>query len=132
MKPIYHFNKPIVFGSVVRFVKYKNELRYWEIVITPTTIAKPGAELPAISITIMDGFGRRVAGLIVSEYELDGNKHYMLKLDDYEIGASLIYEFEYYIVIPNVDVPYAVPIWLADFVNRLMYYKYIALKQHSG
>jgi hypothetical protein len=126
MKPIYHFNKPIVFGNVVRFVKYKNELRYWEIVITPTTIAKPDAELPATSIVIMDGFGRRVAGLIVSEYSISDDKHYVFKLDDCEIGASSIYEFEYYIVTPNVDVPYAEPIWLGDFVNRLMYYKSLA------
>jgi hypothetical protein len=113
-------------------VKYRNDLRYWEILISPTTIAKQDAELPATSIVVVDGLGRRVAGLIVSEYSLSDDKHYILQLNDNEIGASSIYEFEYYIVIPNADVPYAVPIWLGDFVNKLMYYKSMAPKQHSG
>ena len=127
-KPIYEFNKPIVFEKAVRFVKYRGDLRFWKIVITPITIVKDNTELPATSIIVGNGFGRRIAELRLSEYPINSNKHYVLKLGDNNILASSIYEFEYYAIIPNAEVPYAVPILLGDFVNKLMFYKTIALR----
>ena len=131
-KLTYEFNKPIRHADVVKFVKYRNDIRFWKIVITPITIVKDNTELPATSIIVGNGFGRRIAELRLSEYPINSNKYYILKVCDKQIDASSIYEFEYYVVMPNADLPYAVPISLGDFMNKLMYYKFIALKQHSG
>jgi len=128
VKPIYEFNKPIYSEHLVRFVKYRGDLRFWEITIASMTIVKDNTELPASVIVVGNGFGRRIAELRVSEYPINSNKYYVLKLGDTEIEASSIHEFEYYAIIPNAEVPYAVPILLGDFVNKLMFYKTIALR----
>jgi hypothetical protein len=125
-KPTYEFNKPIYSEHLVRFVKYRRDLRFWEIGIAPMIINKNGTELLATSIIVGDSFGRRVAELRISEHVLDSNKHYVLKLGDTEIEASSIHEFEQYTVVPDVEVPYAVPVSLGDFVNKLMFYKSLA------
>jgi hypothetical protein len=127
-KPIYEFNKPIRYAETVKFVKYRNDIRFWEITIASITIVKDNTELPATVIVVGNGFGRRIAELRLSEYPINSNKYYVLKVCDIQIDASSIYEFEYYVVMPNADLPYAVPISLGDFVNKLMFYKTIALR----
>jgi len=130
-KTSYEFNKPIHSENIVRFVKYREDLRFWEISIAPMIINKNGTELLVTSIIVRDGFRRRVAELIISEYVLDSNKHYVLRVDGNEIEASSIHEFEHYTIVPDVNVPYAKPVSLGDFVNKLMFYKSLALKHHS-
>jgi len=126
-KPSYHFNKPI--GN--KFVKYKGETRFWQVKILPMIIRRGGAELPAIKIVVEDGFGQRVAELIVSEYKLNNNSYYVLETDDHEIKASSLYDFEHYFIVPAEPVPYAKPIPVSSFVNKLMFYKSL-LRPHSS
>jgi hypothetical protein len=133
-KPIYEWNKPIrVSDNVVKFVKYKLlsnglEVKAWSIVVHPLTIQKEGAELEAISINVYDGFGNKVSELRIretflpSEQDLDGFKPYVLKIASHEIIAKSLHEFEYYEIVPITDVPFAEPIPLSSFVNKLMFY----------
>ena len=119
-------------GQVIKFTKYRGDTRFWQIKILSMTIRKGDVECPAISIIVEDGFGQRVAELIVSEYELNNSKHYILRLGDTEIEASSIYEFEHYTIVPDVNVPYAKPISVGDVVNKLMFYKQRAWSSRSS
>jgi hypothetical protein len=125
-KTSYEFNKPIDLNGATKFTKYRGDTRFWQIKILPTIIRKGDAEFPAVTIVVEDGFGRRVAELITSEYKLSDDKYYVLRVDGIEISAELIYEFEYYVITPDADVPYAKPISAGDFVNKLMFYKSLA------
>jgi hypothetical protein len=112
-----------VIDQVRKFVKYKGETRFWQVKTLPMIIRRGGAEFPAIKIVVEDGFGQRVAELIVSEYKLNNNSYYVLEIDDHEIKASSLYDFERYLIVPAEPVPYAKPIPVSSFVNKLMFYK---------
>jgi hypothetical protein len=144
IKPDYEWNKPIVVNEVVnektvRFVKYKVlpnnvEVKAWEIIIMPAKINKGDSELNANLIIVYDGLGNAIARLIIrneftiTEQDLSGFKHYILRLEGNEIVAKSLYEFEYYLVSPSEPVPYAKPISLAMFINKLMFYHHKALQ----
>jgi hypothetical protein len=139
-KPSYEWNKPIVLeNGKVKFVKYKVlpnglEVKAWVITVEPMKIQKEGAELDAVRIAVYDGFGSKVAELRVretflpSEQDLDGFKPYVLKIAGHEIIAKSIHELEYYVMVPDCDVPFAEPIPLAALANKLMFYLYKALQ----
>ena len=138
-KSSYEWNKPIVLENCkVKFVKYKVlpnglEVKAWEVIIEPMKIQKEGAELNATTINVYDGLGNTIAKLVirseftVAEQDLGGFKHYVLKLEDYEISARSIHEYEYYFVSPSEPVPYARPVSLASFMNKLMFYYHKAM-----
>jgi len=131
---VYEWNKPIVVNEkTVKFVKYKVlqnnvEVKAWEIVIEPMVIQREETELNATLISVRDGTGRLVADLIIrSEFtSYEPRKSYTLtitsKPDNIEIDAKSIHEFEYYVIEPSSDVPYAKPVSLAAFVNKLMFF----------
>jgi hypothetical protein len=133
-KPDYDWNKPIrVSDNVVKFVKYKLlpnglEVKAWSIAIQPLTIQKEGAELEATSISVYDGFGNKVGELRIketflpSEQDINGFKPYVLEISGHEIITKSLHEFEYYVIKPCTDVPFAEPIPLSSFVNKLMFY----------
>jgi hypothetical protein len=143
-KPVYHWNKPIVIANnVVKFVKYKTlpnglEVKTWAIVIMAKGIQKGGAELEATSIRVNDGFGNKIAELVIretflpSEQDLDGFKPYILHVESNRVIAKSIHEYEYYVIKPRDDVPYAEPISLAAFVNKLMFYFAKAVQMLQG
>jgi hypothetical protein len=131
---VYEWNKPIVVNDkTVKFVKYKVlpnnvEVKAWEIVIEHMVIQREETELNATLISVRDGTGRLVADLIIrSEFtSYEPRKSYTLtitgKPDNIEIDADSIHGFEYYFVSPSGPVPYAKPVSLAAFVNKLMFY----------
>jgi hypothetical protein len=138
--PIYEWNKPIVLeNGKAKFVKYKVlpnniEVKVWEIVIEPMEIQKDGAELNAILISVRDGCNRLVADLVIrTEFmAYEPKKSYTLtitkKPDNIEINADSIHEFEFYVVKPSEEIPYARPVSLSSFVNKLMLYYSKALQ----
>jgi hypothetical protein len=140
IKPDYEWNKPIVLNdNKVKFVKYKVlpngvEVKAWEIVIEPLRIQKEGAELNAILISVWDGLGYLVADLVIrNEFTAyEPKKSYTLTItsepDNIEVNADSIHEYEYYVIKPSSDVPYAKPISLAVFINKLMFYYHKALQ----
>jgi hypothetical protein len=133
-RPDYEWNKPIVLNdNKVKFVKYKTlpsgiEVKAWEITVEPLVIHRGGADLSATIITVRDGSGRLVADLIIrSEFtSYEPKKSYTLTItkepDNIEINADSIHDFEYYIVKPSEEIPYARLVSLAAFVNKLMFY----------
>jgi hypothetical protein len=125
VKDTYDFNRPVKINNVVKFVKYKGDARFWQIVIVPMTIMKDGMEFPATKIVVKDGLGQRVAELIVSEYKLLNNAYYVLRIGDNEIFAESISKFEHYVIVPDDHVPYARPVPLGNFINKLMFYKHL-------
>jgi hypothetical protein len=125
VKDTYDFNRPVKTNNVVKFVKYRGDARFWEIIIAPMIIRKDDTEFPATKIVVKDGLRQRVAELIVSEYKLFDNAYYVFKIDDHEIFAESISEFEHYTVVPETSVPHAKPISVGDFVNKLMFYKHL-------
>ena len=135
-KPDYHWNKPIVLNdNKVKFVKYKVlpnglEVKAWEIIVMPMIIQKENSELDADVVFVNGGLVRLVIRHEFMAHE--DCKVYALRIvgkpDNIEIVAKSLHEFEYYIVKPNEDVPFATPISLADFVNKLMFYYHKALQ----
>jgi hypothetical protein len=129
-KPIYEWNKPIfVNEKTAKFVKYKVlpnniEVKAWEIVVQPMVIIREGAELDADLITVYDGLGNCIARLTIRRNFMvhEDYKVYVLKIGNIEIAAKSMHEFEFYAVKPSEDIPFARPISLAAFVNKLMFY----------
>jgi hypothetical protein len=133
-RPDYEWNKPIVLNdNKVKFVKYKTltsgvEVKAWEIVVEPIKIQREGADLSATVISVWDGCNRLVANLIIrTEFTpYEPRKSYTLTItkepDNIEINADSMHDFEYYIVSPSEPVPYARPVSLAAFVNKLMFF----------
>jgi hypothetical protein len=140
IKPDYEWNKPIkISENKVKFVKYKTlengvEVKAWEITIEPMGIQKEGSVLNATLISVWDGCNRLVADLIIrNEFTVnETRKTYTLtiikKPDNIEINADSIHDFEYYIVKPNEEIPYARPVIIAAFVNKLMFFYHKALQ----
>ena len=134
-KPDYHWNKPIRFDNdKVKFVKYKLlpnglEVKVWEVAIQPMIIQKENSELDADLIAVNGGLVRMVVRHEFLAYE--DKKVYILKISSVEIDAKSLHEFEYYIVKPSEEIPYARSVSLADFVNKLMFYYYRALQATS-
>jgi hypothetical protein len=134
-KPSYEWNKPIVLEKCkVKFVKYKVlpnniEVKAWEITIQPLAIQREGAELMANLVTVFDGLGNKVAELIIRNMftTSEQNISYILRLGNERIEFSSVHEFEYYLVSPSEPVPYARPVSLASFINKLMFYYYKAM-----
>jgi hypothetical protein len=137
--PKYDWNKPIrVSENVVKFVKYKLlpsglEVKVWEIVVQPLIIQKENCNLDADLITVSGGLVK----LIVRHEFLahEDSKVYTVKIvskpNSIEIDARSLHEFEYYIVKPSEDIPFAKPISLADLANKLMFYYHKALQTAS-
>jgi hypothetical protein len=133
-KPDYDWNKPIVVSeNVVKFVKYKTlqngvEVKAWEIVVQPMVVQREGAELAANLITVYDGLGNMVAELIVrneftiTEQDIEGFSRYIIRVGKEKIAAKSLHEFEYYVIMSREEIPYARPISLAAFINKLMFY----------
>jgi hypothetical protein len=133
-KPIYEWNKPIAVNEkTVKFVKYKVlpnnvEVKVWEIIIMPMNIQREGLTLTGTVIKVFDGLGNEVADLTirdeftVTEFDVKEPNRYAIAIGDYIIGAKSIHEYEYYVIKPSSDVPYAEPISLAAFINKLMFY----------
>jgi hypothetical protein len=138
-KPIYEWNKPIaVDKKIAKFVKYKVlpnglEVKAWEITIYPLTIEKEGLKLTGTVIKVFDGLGNEVADLTIrdeftmSELDIKEPNRYSIAINDVIVGAKSIHEYEHYVIKPSSDVPYAKPISLAAFVNKLMFYYNMAL-----
>jgi hypothetical protein len=139
-KPIYEWNKPIaVDKKIAKFVKYKVlpnglEVKAWEITIYPLTIEKEGLKLTGTVIKVFDGLGNEVADLTIrdeftmSELDIKEPNRYSIAINDVIVGAKSIHEYEHYVIKPSSDVPYAKPISLAAFVNKLMFYYNKALE----
>ena len=133
-RPDYEWNKPIVLeNGKVKFTKYKVlpsnvEVKAWEIIVEPIKIQKEETELNATLISVWDGCNRLVADLVVrTEFTAyEPRKSYTLtitkKPDNIEINADSVHEFEFYAIKPSEETPYARPISLANFVNKLMFY----------
>jgi hypothetical protein len=133
-KPAYEWNNPIrVSENVVKFVKYKVlpngvEVKAWEIIIMPMNIQRENLVLTGTVIKIFDGLGNEVADLTirdeftVNELDIKEPNRYSIAISDIIIGAKSIHEYEYYLVSPSEPVPYAKPISLAMFINKLMFY----------
>jgi hypothetical protein len=133
-KPIYEWNKPIaVDENVVKFVKYKVlpnglEVKAWEIIVMPVTIQREGLTLTGTIIKVFDGLGNEIADLTIrdefaiTELDVKEPNRYSIAIDDIIIGAKTIHEYEYYVIKPSSDVPYANPISLAMFINKLMFF----------
>jgi hypothetical protein len=129
-KPVYEWNKPIkVSENIVKFVKYKTlpnglEVKAWEITVEPLVIQREGAELCATIVSVRDGCNRLVADLVIrmefTAYEPGGT--YTLIINNIEVKADSIHEYEYYFISPSDDVPYARPISLASLINKLMFF----------
>ena len=143
-KPIYDWNKPIaVDEKTVKFVKYKLlpnnvEVKAWEIIIMPINIQREDLVLTGTVIKVYDGLGNKVADLTirdefaVTELDVKEPNRYSIAISDSIIGAKSIHEYEYYVIKPSSDVPYARPISLAAFINKLMFYfnKALQVKQN--
>jgi len=139
-KPDYEWNKPIILnGNKVKFVKYKTlpgsvEVKVWEITIEPLIVQKEESELNAVLINVRDGYNRLVADLVIrNEFTAyEPKKTYTLtismKPDNVEIDADSVHEFEFYAIKPSEETPYARPISLASFVNKLMFFYCKALQ----
>jgi hypothetical protein len=133
-KQIYEWNKPIkISENIVKFVKYKVlpsgiEVKVWEIVIQPIAIQRENLVLTGTVIKVLDGLGNEVADLTIrdeftiTEIDVRDPNRYSIAIDDIIVGAKSIHEFEYYFVSPSDPVPYAKPISLASFVNKLMFF----------
>ena len=133
-KPSYEWNKPIaVDEKTVKFVKYKVlpsnvEVKAWEIMIQPMNIQREGLTLTGAVIKVFDGLGNEVADLTIrdeftiSELDINEPNRYSIAINDFILGAKSIHEYEYYFVSPSDPVPYAKPISLAMFINKLMFY----------
>jgi hypothetical protein len=135
LNPKYEWNKPIIVSeNMVKFVKYKFlpnglEVKAWEVVVQPLIIQKENSELDADLVTVNGGLVKLIVRHEFLAYE--DKKVYTVKImskpDNIEVNADSIHEFEYYIVSPSEPVPYARPISLADFVNKLMFYYHKAM-----
>jgi hypothetical protein len=133
-KPIYEWNKPIISeNNVVKFVKYKVlpigvEVKAWEIVIMPMNIQRENLVLTGTVIKVFDGLGNEVADITIrdefaiTELDVKEPNRYAIAINDVILGAKSIHEYEYYFVSPSDPVPYAKPISLAMFINKLMFY----------
>jgi len=134
IKPDYEWNKPIrVSDNVVKFVKYKVlpsnvEVKAWEIVIQPLAIQRENLVLTGTVIKVYDGLGNEVADLTIrdeftiAELDVKEPNRYAVAIGDTIVGAKSIHEYEYYVIKPLDPVPYAKPVSLASFVNKLMFF----------
>jgi hypothetical protein len=139
-KPIYEWNKPIVVNEkTVKFVKYKVlpnnvEVKAWEIIIMPMNIQRENLVLTGTVLKVLDGLGNEVADLTIrdeftiTEMDIKEPNRYSIAIDDIIVGAKSIHEYEYYVIKSIGDVPYAKPISLAMFINKLMFYYNKALQ----
>jgi len=139
-KPDYHWNKPIaVDEKTVKFVKYKRlpnnvEVKVWEIVIMPINIQRENVMLSGTVVKVYDGLGNEIADLTIrneftiTELDVREPNRYAIAISDSIIGAKSIHDYEYYVIKPIDTVPYAKPIPLSAFVNKLMFYFYISIK----
>jgi hypothetical protein len=133
-KQTYEWNKPIVVDmKTVKFVKYKTlqnsiEVKAWEVVVMPMNIQRENLTLTGTVIKVFDGLGNEVADLTIrdeftiTEFDVKEPNRYSIVINDVIVGAKSIHEYEYYLVSPSDPVPYAKPISLAAFVNKLVFY----------
>ena len=133
-KPIYEWNKPIaVDEKTVKFVKYKVlpngvEVKVWETIVMPINIQREDLVLTGAVIKVCDGLGNEIADLTirdefaVTELDVKEPNRYAIAISDVIVGARSIHEYEHYVIKPSSGVPYARPISLASFVNKLMFF----------
>ena len=139
-KQIYEWNKPIIVDEkTVKFVKYKRlpnnvEVKAWEIIITSVNIQRENVMLSGTVVKVYDGLGNEIADLTIrneftiTELDVREPNRYAIAISDSIIGAKSIHDYEYYVIKPIDTVPYAKPVSLSAFVNKLMFYFYISIK----
>ena len=139
-KQIYEWNKPIIVDEkTVKFVKYKRlpnnvEVKAWEIIITSVNIQRENVMLSGTVVKVCDGLGNEIADLTIrdeftiTELDVREPNRYAIAISDSIIGAKSIHDYEYYVIKPIDTVPYAKPVSLSAFVNKLMFYFYISIK----
>jgi len=139
-KPIYEWNKPIIVDEkTVKFAKYKRltnvEVKAWEIIITSVNIQRENVMLTGTVVKVYDGLGNEIADLTIrdeftiTEFDVREPNRYAIAINDVIVGAKSIHDYEYYVIKPIDDtVPYAKPVSLSAFVNKLMFYLNRALQ----
>jgi hypothetical protein len=124
----YHWNIPICTPLGIKFVKYRDtRTRQWEINIVTLTSPEPEGRKIGTAVRVFRGV--KLIDFVIRELCFEGETSYTLMLysnSNNEIMFNVDTLFDLETIYIKANVPFGYPICIADLVEKLLFYLYLA------